>query len=67
MRLQDYATLRAGECTKAGSLCFRVWVDSRRQAYDCVSVSFFHLGVAKAGCMYKLGLRAIWLESPSWE
>lgn len=62
--------MRAEECTKAGSLCFRVWVESRGQDYDCVcvSVSFFCLGVAKAGCMYVyVCMRAVWLESPSWE
>lgn len=37
---------------KAGSLCHRVWVESKGQAYDCMSVSFSRLGVAKAGFKY---------------
>lgn len=40
-------TLRAHDCAKAGSSCFRVWVESKGQYYE-LCLSFFCLAVAKA-------------------
>lgn len=36
--LCDYADLRSSECTKAGSLCFGVCIESKRQDCDHLCV-----------------------------